>query len=304
MKDIKNVLLCGLGAIGSIYADKIQEVFPNDLKILVDEKRLLKYTANPIVFNGKKLNLNYILPDETEFKADLIIISTKYDGLKEVIKNIKNFVTDDTIIISLLNGITSEKDIAEEYGWDKLLYSYFIGHSSVRDGNLITHDGINTIVFGSKTQDDKVDRVKSFFDKTNINYKIPKDIIRSLWLKYMLNVSANQVSAVLKFTFGDLIFNENAMKLLKNVMQEVQVIAKAEGVNNTETMTDEAVEQIKTMSPDGKTSMLQDVLAGRKTEVDMFAGTIIQLGEKHNISTQYNKILKEMIDAVFEKSSL
>jgi 2-dehydropantoate 2-reductase len=52
------------------------------------------------------------------------------------------------------------------------------------------------------------------------------------------------------------------------------------------------------MIPEGKTSMLQDVEAGRKTEVEMFAGTMIKLGEKHNIPTPYNKILKEMIEIV------
>ena len=92
------------------------------------------------------------------------------------------------------------------------------------------------------------------------------------------------------------------MKLAINVMKEVQEIAKAEGVNNTETMVDEAVKHVKTMTPEGKTSMLQDVLAGRKTEVEMFAGTIIDYGKKYGIPTPYNRILKEMLDAIYEKS--
>ena len=134
MRDIKNVLICGIGAVGSIYADKIQNYDPQSLRVLVDEERYRKYIKNPIVFNGRELNFNYILPDDKNFKADLIIIATKYDGLKDVINSIKNFVYDDTVILSLLNGVTSEKIIAETYGRDKLLYSYFIGHSTVRTG--------------------------------------------------------------------------------------------------------------------------------------------------------------------------
>ncbi len=147
-----------------------------------------------------------------------------------------------------------------------------------------------------------VERVKKFFDKIGISYQIPDDIIRSLWLKYMLNVSSNQITAVLGFTFGEMMSNKNCMSLAKNVMKEVQAIAKAEGVNNTETMVEETVAHIKTMIPEGKTSMLQDVEAGRKTEVEMFAGTIIDYGKKHGIPTPYNKILKEMLDAIYEKS--
>lgn len=284
MKDIQNVLICGLGAIGSIYADKIKYA-----KILVDEQRLERYKKNPTTFNGKVMELDYILPDD-DFKADLIIIATKYDGLADAVKNIQKFVGDDTLILSLLNGVTSEKFIAERYGAEKIVYSYFIGHSAVRDGRNITQDGVNTIVMGANA------RIQKYFDKVGINYEIPDDIIRSMWLKFMLNVSSNQTTALMRLTFGDMLNNKKCMEFVVNVMKEVQTIALAEGVQNTETMIDDALEALNMMCPEGKTSMLQDVEAGRKTEVDMFAGVMIELGKKHNIPTPYNKVLKELIE--------
>lgn len=300
MKEIKNVLVCGIGAVGSIYADKIEKFSPDNLRILVDKERLERYKKNPTVFNERVLNFNYILPEATDFKADLIIIATKFDGLKEVIQNIKNFVHNDTIILSLLNGVTSEKIIAETYGRDKLLYSYFIGHSAIRVGRKITHDDVNTIVYGSENEADieNVESVKKYFEKVGINYEIPTDIIHSLWQKFMLNVAANQTTAVLRMTFGELLANKKAMEFIRNISKEVQEIAKAEGVKNSDTLIDEVVEHLHTMIPEGKTSMLQDVEAGRKTEVDMFAGTIIELGKKHRISTPYNKILKELLEII------
>lgn len=302
MRDIKNVLICGLGAIGSIYADKIQKFNPDSLRVLVDEERFERYSSNPIIFNGNELNFNYILPNDNGFKADLVIIATKYDGLSDVIKNMKNFIQSDTVILALLNGVTSEKIIAETYGREKLLYSYFIGHSAVRTGRNVIHDDVNTIVYGSEnTADiDNVQRVKKYFDSVGINYKIPEDIMHSLWLKYMLNVSANQSTAILKLTFGEMLANEKCMDFAINIMKEVQKIAKAEGVKNTDIMIDETIAHLHTMIPDGKTSMLQDVEAGRKTEVDMFAGTVIELGLKHNIQTPYNQIIKEILDAIYQ----
>ena len=284
MREIENVLICGLGAIGSIYADKIKGA-----KILVDSDRLERYKKNPTTFNGKVMELDYILPDD-EFKADLIIIATKYDGLADAVDNIKNFVGENTLILSLLNGVTSEKLIAERYGAEKVVYSYFIGHSAVRDGRNITQDGVNTIVMGAN------ERIRKYFDKVEINYEIPDDIIRSMWLKFMLNVSSNQTTALMRLTFGEMLSNKKCMEFVVNVMKEVQTIAKAEGVQNTETMIDDALEALKMMCPEGKTSMLQDVEAGRKTEVDMFAGVMIELGKKHNIPTPYNKVLKELIE--------
>ena len=119
-----------------------------------------------------------------------------------------------------------------------------------------------------------------------------------LWLKYMLNVSTNQPSAILNMTFGQMQENEKFFDLSLNLMREVQKIAEAEGVSNTERMIPEALETFHKMSKDGKTSMLQDVLAKRKTEVDMFAGTMIELGKKHNIPVPYNKFMYEMIDII------
>lgn len=305
MKEIKKVILCGLGAIGTIYADKLEKFDAENFKVLVDEARIERYKTNPIKFNGRQLNFDYILPSQEGFKADLIILATKFAGLKDAIKNIKNFVKEDTVILSLLNGVTSEDIIADVYGKDKMLYSYFIGHSSVRCGNSVTHDDVNTIVFGAENNlGENVVAVKNFFDKVGINYKIPDDIKRSMWLKFMLNVSANQPTAILRMTFGDMFENTHFMKFAENIMREVQSVAKAEGVLNTETMVDEALKHLKTMTPDGKTSMLQDVEAGRKTEVDMFAGTVIELGKKHGISTPYNKILREMIGIIEEHQDL
>lgn len=304
MENIENVIICGLGAVGSIYADKIHRYNSDKLRVLVDKNRLEKYKKNPKIFNGVPLDLNYILPEDNNFKADLIIIATKFDGLNDAVHNIKNFVKEDTIILSLLNGVTSEEIIAQKYGWKHLPLAYFIGHSAMREGNIITHDGVSTIVFGvkdkSKTDINDIEILKNYFDKTGITCKIPEDMLRSYWLKYMLNVSTNQPSAILRMTFGDMQKNSKFIEFMKNIMNEVALAAKAEGVSNTETMCDETLKTLYKMISEGKTSMLQDVEAGRTTEIEIFAETMINFGEKHNIPTPYNRIMKEMIEIIHE----
>ena len=305
MNEIKNVLICGIGAVGSIYADKIYKFSPDNLKILVDKERLERYSKSPMVFNGKELKFDYVLPENSDFKADLIIIATKFDGLHSAIQNIKNFIKEDTVILSLLNGVTSEAIIAKEYGWNRLLLSYFIGHSAMREGRFITQDGVGKIVFGSKDSDKTNEtRVKNYFDKVGIDYQIPEDMVHALWLKYMMNVSTNQPSALLRMTFGEMNTNDKFLELAKKLMQEVQAVAKAEGVKNTDIMIDEAMSGLSKMIPDGKTSMFQDVLAGRKTEVEMFAGTMIEFGKKHNIPVPYNKFMYEMFGIIHKNFEL
>lgn len=300
MKEIKKVIICGLGAVGSIYAEKIQNYAQAELKILVDKARLNKYTQNPLVMNGRKLFFDYVLPECTDFKADLVIVATKFDGLYAVIDNLNNFVKEDTIILSLLNGVTSEEIIAQRYGWDKILLSYFICPGAVRTGRNVVQDGSGKIVFGAHNQIgiSRQNLVRDFFDKANIRYEIPSDIEYSMWLKYMLNVSTNQPTAVLNLTFGEMFKSKAFIEYNNGLMKEVQAVAKAKGINNTDKMVEDALWALKTMNPECKTSMLQDVLAKRKTEIEIFADTMIKFGIEYNIPTPYNRLMKEKIEFI------
>ena len=114
-EDIKKVIICGLGAIGTAIGEKILDVAPDKLYALVDRERFDRYSKSPRKFNGKILDFNYILPEDTSIKADLVIIAVKQQNLEEVILNLKNFITEKTTIISLLNGVTSEETIGKTY---------------------------------------------------------------------------------------------------------------------------------------------------------------------------------------------
>lgn len=301
MKEIKKVLICGIGAIGSIFAHKISKFDNDNLRILVDKNRLETYTKNPKIFNDEELKLNYITPDNTDFKADLILIATKFNALDDVVENIKNFVDENTIIMSVLNGISSEEIIAQKYNWTNIPLAFFLGHSETITPNNYFYDGRGCVVFGvkeNKTNPKIIDILKTYFTKTNITHKIPEDMNYAYWLKFMLNVSTNQPSAILRLTFGEMTSNPEFMNMFNNIMKEVQAIAKAEGIKNTDKMIDDALQALYNLMPEGKTSMLQDVEAKRQTEVEMLAGTMISLGKKHHIPTPYNTVMYEMIKTI------
>ena len=296
---IDKVLLCGLGAVGLTYANKLKDVC--ELKILADVKRIERYIKKPPELNDKQILFDYITPD-SNWEPDLIIITTKAQGLDSAIDYIKNFVKDKTIIISLLNGITSENKIANVYGKEKVLHSYFIGHSAVRKENKVYQDGIGTIVFGSPYEENRANviKLKEFFEKNNIDYEIPKDIIYSMWLKYVFNLFSNQASAIMNLTFGEMKKSIKFKEFAKKVISEVKIIAEKEGVRNLENLESDSISSLDRMIDSGKTSMLQDILAKRPTEVDIFAGEILRLGEKYNIATPYNQLMYDMIKIIEE----
>ena len=302
MKKIENVLMCGLGAVGMTFACKIFNKRPETLKVLVDNERFERYSSTPREMNGEKYFFDYILPSEKDYKADLVIIATKIDGLDSVVENLKNFVGEDTVILPILNGVTAEKRVAQTFGAEKLLYGYFIGHSAMRVNNQIVQDGVGKIVFGSDKENDEynVQRVREYFASVNIDYDTPENIVYSKWVKFALNLVCNQPSCILKMTFGDIQNNKNYIQFAKNIMQEVKEIAVCEGVKGIDSLEKDVIDAIYTMVANGKTSMLQDVESKKKTELDIFAGTIIELGKKYSIPTPYNQVLFEMIKIIEE----
>ncbi|HOJ10387.1 MAG TPA: ketopantoate reductase family protein [Clostridiales bacterium] len=301
---IEKVYILGLGAVGSVYASMLFEMDPDCVEIIASKERIERYKKSGVTVNGKLYPFNYNQPVQTAFPetsqrpADLIIIAVKQHHLRQAINDIRGFVGEDTIILSLLNGITSEEIIGQEYGMDKLLYSFCVGTDAVREGRNTEYTKTGKIVFGENTNTEysgKVKMVKEFFDKAQIPYEIPENMIRQLWWKFMMNVGINQVSAVLKAPYGVFRKVGEARALMEMACREVVNLSAYTGINLNDDDIKTSIEIIDTLSAEGKTSMLQDVEAGRKTEVELFAGTVIELGRKYGIATPVNDVLFKMI---------
>ena len=277
---IKKVLICGLGALGLTYANKLKDIC--ELKILANTERVNKYKQNAPIFNNKKIELDYITPD-INWYPDLIIISTKSTGLNSALEYLKNFVHENTIIISLINGISSEEIISQTYSQARVLRSYFIGHSAIRKNDKTTQDGIGKIVFETNKN------LEKFFKENNIDYEVSNDIIYSQWIKLGVNIILNEPSAIYKCTVGELRKQDNYLELAQNLLKEVKEVAQKSGIEGLENYEKDVLDSANLISDDGKTSMYQDIIAMRKTEVDIFSGEIIRLGEKYKIETPNNK---------------
>jgi len=295
---MKSVYLVGLGAIGCSYASKLHDYNPDILKIIASKDRIQKYTENGILINQKKYSFNYISPDENALPADLIIVSVKQHHLEQAIQDMKNFVGPNTIIISLLNGISSEDVICEALGLKNILHAFCVGTDAVRIGTNTSFSKVGTIVYGDKSNNaasPQVLAVQELFEKSNIPYSIPNDITREQWWKFMMNVGINQVSAILKAPYGVFSNIKEAVDLISMASMEVVEIAQKIGINLTYEDIQKYIDIIHTLSPDGKTSMLQDIEAGRKTEVEIFSGTVSSLGQKYDVPTPVNDMLYKMI---------
>ena len=179
-----------------------------------------------------------------------------------------------------------------------MLKGFFLGHASVRENNRISHDGVGVFCIGGEDHA-AVTQAAEILQNAGVGVDVPDDILSAMWKKFVINVGVNQTQAVFKADYGAVQNSPALLDYTKNLMQEAVLIAQAEKVADTQCMIDNAMKVILEMPGDVKTSMLQDVLAGRETEVDAFAGTICLKAEKYNIPVPFNR---EVLDKIKNKN--
>jgi len=200
-----------------------------------------------------------------------------------------------------MNGLDSEDIIGSVYGRDKMLYAVSLGIDAVRQGNIITYSKPGKHHLGEAINariSEQVRRVQAAFDRASIAYETPPDMMRMLWWKFMINVGVNQASAVMRADYGVFQSSAPAQALMETLMGEVLALAEVAGVNLVQQDVQGWYGVLNTLSPEGKTSMLQDIEAGRKTEVEVFDGKVVELGETYGIPTPANLTVLRIIQVL------
>lgn len=306
MEDIHNILMAGAGAIGSMVAWQCERANPGSVGILAGGERLERYKKTGFAVNGVPVSFRLVDAD-SHSAPDLVIIACKYHHLAAVLEDLKNHIADHTLILSLLNGISSEADIGAVYGSHRIPYAMIIGTDAGHRAGATTFSCTGTIFFGeaenavSEAWSPRVQAIARFFDRAGIAYKVPENMYNRLWFKFMMNVGLNQVTAVLRQGYRLLKTAtrvSEAAVLFEAAMTEVIAVAAKEGVTLTRSDIDSIYKTIDTLGDEGKTSMCQDVEAGRKTEVELFAGTVIALGKKHGVSVPVNETLYALLRSI------
>jgi 2-dehydropantoate 2-reductase len=298
---VKRIEVIGAGAVGALYASKLFHMDRNCVGLIAAGERYDRLKDRGLIVNDKHIRPQVVRPDDRSPAPDLIIVAVKYNQLGRAIQDIKGRLGRGTLILSAMNGIDSEELIGDACGVERVLYGSAVETFSTRIEDRIHIVQEGRLFFGeadNTAPSDRVRAIQSVFEKAGIAYETPPDMIRTIWWKFMVNIGVNQVSAVVRCTNAVLQASQEARELMVSAMREVVALAQAAGVNLSEKDIENFTPFFMGLSPHGRTSMLQDVEAGRKTEVEMFAGKVAALGARYGIPTPVNETLFRIIRAI------
>lgn len=306
MKRIKTVSLIGLGAIGGFVAPKLKKILGNDFRIIANGDRKDRLEKQGVIINDIPYRFHILEPEQTGVYADFAIFAVKNTQLKQAIKDMRNQINSNTIVMSLLNGVNSELQIGEAFYPQNVLTAVIRVPSINQNGNIHYPETGGIISFGEKNNkilSKNVLAVRELFERAGIRYEIPEDMLKNMWLKYMSNVSENQLCAILGVPYkGFAVSIDHIEYMREQAAREVIAIAQKKNIHLSEQDLAERIPIIRNLIPDGKPSTLQDIEAGRKTEVETFAGEVMRMGRELGVPTPYNEIFYHMICALEEKN--
>jgi ketopantoate reductase len=297
------VCIIGAGAIGGLLGAKL--ALAGEEVTVIDQGQHLK----AIQENGLKL----IWGDGTEHvakvkatdkladagKQDLIVLAVKAHYLEQVAWQISTIAGPDTVIMTVQNGIPwwyFHKHAGEHRGkrlesldpdgtlgkyidGDKIIGCVVYPAAAIEAPGVIHHVEGDRFPVGELdgTPTPRVQRVHDTLVKAGFKSRILDDIRSEIWLKAWGNLSFNPISALTHATLVDICEFPETRKLAADMMREAQVIAEKLGITFRHTIE----KRIDGAAGVGKhkTSMLQDVEAGRSLETEALVGAVLELGK-------------------------
>lgn len=299
--EINRASLIGLGALGVMFGNQLnRNMGKGSFRIIADENRIERYLELGIFCNGIRCDFKYQRPGYQTEPADLAIFAVKYNGLKDAIEAMKNQISENTAIISLLNGISSENIMADVFGSERIIYCVAQGMDAVKEGNQVLYQNMGMLVIGEKNgkPSQRAIHLAEFLSTHGVPCIVEEDMYRKIWSKFMLNVGVNQVVSLYGGTYGEIQKEGASRELMKEAMREVIRISQIEGVDLAEEDLEYWMKVLATLSPDGKPSMRQDIEAKRPSELDLFAGTVLEFAKIYGISVPVNTMIYEKIKEI------
>lgn len=299
---IQKVAVLGAGAVGSYVIWGLSQRRDIRLGVVAEGERAEKLKKGCSI-NDVTYYPEVWTPEEAK-GADLLVVSVKYGALTGALETINTVTEDNTIVMSLMNGVDSEERIAEKVGEDHVLYSLIkVASHKEGDGFYFDPEATIGIVFGEKEapyQSEHVQAVEELFHGTGIHYRVTEHIREEIWSKFRLNVCHNLPQAMLGAGVGCYKDSTHMQAIRDGLRKEVEAVAAAKGIDMSK--ADESSNRGSAVPPTARYSTLQDLDAGRHTEIDMFSGAMMRMGKELGIPVPYNEFTYYMIKALEEKN--
>ena len=298
---ISTVAVIGAGAVGSYFGGLLARA-GYDVTLIARKDHVKAIQENGLYMECQSFQERVSVKASAEYQAiknaDLILFCVKSPDTESVAKEIKPYLSEDSIILSLQNGVDNAERIRAVLLNPVYPAVVYVATGMAGPGH-VKHFGRGELVIGDLEGNeaclDQLNMLQEFLKKGNIPCSISKNIKHDMWLKFLVNCSYNAISGIGQIEYGQMVQSTHINTLIEQITKEFLAVAGKEGLNITLEQAILANEQIAKTMTKQKSSTAQDLMKFKKTEIDFLNGYIVRRGLVHQIPTPANQSVYALV---------
>lgn len=299
------IAVVGPGAMGCLIASFLKNKTKEELW-LVDKnpERAKKIREDGIKVEGisgsSLVKLDVTANPREVGACDLVVICVKSYSTEEASKDIKELVSDKTYVLTLQNGIGNVQILNDYFGSESIIAGITNHGATLLGVGHVRHAGRGDTIIGmsGKRTLGVMRDVAAILTKAGFDTKISKDIDSVIWSKLIINVGINALTAITRLNNGRLVEYDGTRELLRSAVQEAVKIVKRKRIKLIYDDPIQKVESVCKATQTNVSSMLQDVLNKKRTEIDFINGAIVRQGKSLGIPTPANDVLTSLVRTI------
>lgn len=299
------IAVVGPGAMGCLIAAFLKNRTKEEVWLIDhDSSRAEKLKTEGIAVEGISgsfsVKLNVAADPKETGPCDLVIICVKSYSTEEACREIKDLVFDKTRVLSLQNGIGNIQVLNDYFGAEKVIAGITNHGATLLGAGRVRHAGRGDTIIGrsgGKFQG-AIREAANILTKAGFDTKVSRDIDAVIWSKVIINVGINALTGITRLNNGMLVEYEETKSVLRGAVQEATRIVKRKRIKLVYDDPIQKVESVCKATATNVSSMLQDILNQKKTEVDYINGAIVRQGKSLGIATPVNEVLTNLIKTV------
>ena len=297
--NFNKIFVLGAGAIGSIYGAFLSK--KNEVTLIGNEAHMKAVNSKGLSISGD-INETFYLRADTKIREipekTLVILTTKAHDSAKAIEEIRKLLRKDTVILILQNGLGNEEIVKNAAG-DKTKISRGITTMAaelLEPGKMRFWSG-ETIV----EQNEYAEKISETFDKCTLKTRLSNDIKSEIWNKLVMNCVVNPLSTLFHVRNCEIVA-DSLKTVRRGIVKECVQVGNAEGIAFPDSLEEKIDNRISKYT--NFSSMYQDMMKRKKTEIDFLNGKIVEIGRKHHISTPVNKTFVCLVKFMEEKNGI
>lgn len=299
------VVVMGAGAMGS-WAGALLAKAGHDVTLVARREHAAVVNANGLHVSGKTTLHVRVKAVERAADApvpDLLVLSVKAYDTARALQDARALLGQRTRVLSMQNGLGNVEQVAEAVD-ERRAFAAVTTHgvTFVEPGH-VRHAGVGYFRVGSPSNEHAAAReLTQIFQQAGLDAEFTDRVLGEVWAKVVVNASINPLTAITGLQNGALLEMAPLRELMQRVVEEAVDVARAEGAPLPDDDLLLRARRVAELTAQNKSSMLQDVERGRRTEIDAICGEIVARGLRRGIDTPVNMTLTALVKGIEEST--